>query len=610
MLETMAHLPRNLLLVVAAASLSAAARDARAAENPRVGVLAVGPHTASTGRLQRAIDTALSTQPGIVHVPAAELAAKIAFAEIRVAADTAPLRKQAADLVAQASRAYDEDQIPVALERLKSAAAIYDKVDEAWMADRLRLHLLRATVQIGSGDSAGAEASVRELLALDAKHVVDLNLYPPPVAALVERVRAKLLPVTITLQGAPPGAEVRVDDKVTSASVSLPAGRHYVSVTATGFRPLIRAINVQADTTVDLSSPIALKRDDVRALTALSAGPPKEKSDGAKDPLAELAAAAELDVMIVLAARASFPTEVRAMVWKKSKPSEPSRIPKPLSVPDPESNPRGLTPLLTWISDELEALRKSLEEKEARTSAAAWGSDGGSIGVVTRGGLAVALWGRSFTEGDADAVVAKMTGAGPRVEAAVSWKGLVLALDAALYSYAITTVEAQLPEGESDTKQGGTMNRISTAVGYRKAVADSVSLGGFVGYQIEGYKAIPLEKEYGDRPLFTDTSMSGIAVRAEGSYWLGAARLAITGGAGVLLPQWKETPADISGTDQTASIAPTWRLGLDWAPRDRWRMGLDLGGELRTVSLESAEGDKNSLSETMTTVSANVSFAF
>ena len=67
--------------------------------------------------------------------------------------------------------------------------------------------------------------------------------------------------VSVRLQGLPAGATVRLDTlSIDSIGTAVPPGAHTVSVKATGYRELVKTVEVSADTVLDLQADIAALR--------------------------------------------------------------------------------------------------------------------------------------------------------------------------------------------------------------------------------------------------------------------------------------------------------------------------------------------------------------
>lgn len=208
-------------------------------------------------------------------VPAFLLASTLAHASepskpvpARIEASAQPIKDQ----LKAAADAYYADQMTAALDQLSQLTGRLDALKDQHVPAGVRasLHLWRVAVFLAQNDAEHAASEARQALELDPDRSADLSVFPPAVATLLDQERAKLTSATnvmVKVLGAPAGSILAVDDHpLATDHVSLPPGRHWISVQAPGFRYLDRSFDTAREQTLDLRrmlQPLVIARKTV-----------------------------------------------------------------------------------------------------------------------------------------------------------------------------------------------------------------------------------------------------------------------------------------------------------------------------------------------------------
>lgn len=149
-------------------------------------------------------------------------------------------------------------------------------------ADLVGLLVLRAMAALAQGDADLANGALDEALAADPEIELDPARYPPPIRERLDARRQALGDArhALTLEGAPPGADVRIDGQPAGAAPfrwELPPGVHRVSVTAPGRVPFARRVELAQDTTLTVDAP-----DDPERVLSLDATETAELREAAR----------------------------------------------------------------------------------------------------------------------------------------------------------------------------------------------------------------------------------------------------------------------------------------------------------------------------------------
>lgn len=563
-----------------AAALLAVPVAAHAAET-KVAVVAVGNDPASVGSLQRSLEVRLRAMPQLSILNAADIAPQIAVRVMPSATLDPAAQKKASDLIEAASRAYYEDKLVDALDKLAVASALYERTARVPTADRVRLLLWRTAVMLALNDRDRAEAEARGALVLSPDLKVDVNVFRPSVGKLVDDIRGRGLPSgTLLLSGLPPGAEVRVDDRLVQGErVSVPHGRHRVAIRAAGFHEVERTVDVGGDTAVPLGLPLALDPALDRIVTAAV----MRGDMGDRDRLEKLVDRLDVDVVVVAGTRTE-PTETRGLLFYAKGNPVPAG---PFAAQDA---------MVDWAARTLIA---SMPEPAAtRTPVAVVSTPrptprptaqprtrGRGLPIAATGGFAFVSRERDVSGGGG--YTSGFVGVGPRVRAEVGSLGLVGLLDASFVTYGFSELDVNLPDGSRTTVDGGSTLDARVGGGYRVGLRGrdpdgptvTVSASAF----FESHIGKDLKDSNGALGIFPSQQRVGLEVRAGGRAPVGPVFLIGELGA-VPFTQWSESPSNTTGESPKPTIAPIWRFGASWSARPGLEIGAEYAGELRGAS--------------------------
>jgi hypothetical protein len=225
------------------------------AEERTVAVLVVGRDPAAAGLVQRALERGL-------HRDHVVLDRSAVIERLRLARGLGPSREASPDPAIEAAReAFYAGRLDTALERLAAAegqlagAAAPAPARQA----RLRILLWRAAVLHALRRPAEGRAAVRSALLVDPALKVDLAEFWPSLAETVDEVRAELSTVRVAIVDAPENAHVTLDDVPVGVSFLAPAGRYRVTVSAPGYRSVVREEALARDTQLSVPLPFDLE---------------------------------------------------------------------------------------------------------------------------------------------------------------------------------------------------------------------------------------------------------------------------------------------------------------------------------------------------------------
>lgn len=593
--------------VAALVSAGALAPSARAAD-ARVGVIVVGGDRAATGTAQRTLEVRVATLPSTTLRTAGEIAPVIANRAPPARTADPVARKKAADLIAEASRAYYEDRLVEALDRLSAAGAVLELAPRVPVEDRVRLLLWRAAVLLALQSRDKAEAEARAALALSPQLTVDVSVFRPSLATLVEEQRARALPAaTILFDGIPPGAELRVDDRTGSPRMALVPGRHWLWLRAPGFHEVERPFEIAADVVIPAAMPLALEEGVDRALTAIVARgdvPPEMRP-----ALERLADRLQVDALVLAAMRGDPAADARGLVWWRANA-------RATASPTFAATTAGLAQLADWAAAHVAsdrpatvgaAVATTASPTPAATPATASAttvrpprtgtprpprSRVGTVGAFTWGadaGFAVVSRTRRI-QGGGSGFSSGFTGVGPRLALDARMGALQADLGVSYVSYAMSRLDVNLPSQGRTTIDGGATLTVDAVVGWRfdfggdpDASAVAIGAGGF----FEQHDAKDIVDGGTALGLFPSETRLGALVRVDGRYRVGnvsGGPLFVTGALGIApFTTWSESPAGTSGRDARTAPVPSLSAGLRWQP-GRLGVAVAYAGEIRNAT--------------------------
>ncbi len=558
----------------AAAPTDAVARPASPAEvRPRAGVIALTDDRKSSD-LQALLESAVGTVPTVALRTASELALSLPVTDSGLADTTAPTK--ASERIAATRAAFYEDRLAEALESVSVALSILDDLPSVPTAERIRALLWRAAIYQALND-AKAPSQAAAALALDPGLSVDLAVFPPSVHQLVESARAAGLPsAKVAIQTTPRNATILIDDRPGAPRMTLPKGRHRVSVTAPGFRRVDRLVDVEGDLSVSVRLPIALPPDRERTARAIAWRATPATSDAGA--LASLADLLGVDVLVIAAERDS-PPEVRAVVWTRTTPDAIAMGPTLPSIPE------GHTALGRWVRTRLPPRSGNASARADAAAPArpdvplAWAVDGAALGLTrTR---AIASEGRTYRFG--------FFGSGPVIRAEVRRNRTVADVEASVLSFGRSTEPLPLPGAESARLDGGRTIGARIAVGRRSAVTSAGS-SWTLGAALWGERtnAVDLRFDGSDVGLFPSSDRVALELFAAGERPLAVAThvCSIRAALGVSpFGVWRERPAGTTG-DRPAAAGARWELGVGLPLGAAWEVGIRYAGDWTWVRFE------------------------
>jgi len=233
-----------------------------------VTVVAVGDDPVATGVLQHALEIGLGARFAIA--PAERVTARLAIPH---AAAPAPDTQAAEHALDAAKEAFYRSAFAVAIDQLATAERAL--ADAPARELRVRVQLWRVAVLVATRRDAEARAAAETALLVDPHLRVDLAVFWPSLAKLVDDLRARRRTVHVTIIDTPGDAMIRVDGIALDRELELPPGTHRFRVAAPGRR----AVEIEQAISIDtrLSIPLAFAVDSalLAALRSGTAGDPR-----------------------------------------------------------------------------------------------------------------------------------------------------------------------------------------------------------------------------------------------------------------------------------------------------------------------------------------------
>lgn len=533
----------------------------------RIAVVVVGDDAAACGDLQRELEKRLpAAAPGLVVRPAADVAARAAAP--RAASAATELDPATAAALEQAIGAYYDAQYVKALDLFAKVQAQYD-ASGAPFSKKTEVFLWRVAVFLGLNDAAQAQAEALAALTLNPEIKIDATSEIPP-SVQQQLDLAKKSPgfkiVTVIVNGLPATATLSVDGRSVPSRFKVTAGKHVIVASSAGRRDVSREIDVNSDTALSMSLPIALAPDEQAAVTAFLVG--GEESAGVA------ALATKLDADWVLFALTS-PTVVTSAL-RRSATADAHRG-EAVSVTEAPG---------TFLELYQSRLVKSLNEKVPPPPGVA--AAPGSWAIRADGTIVASGWSRSVSGGETFQTF--FGGAGPEVRVEATRDSLLFVGAASFVSYDASSVDVRLPDGSRTTATGGSTNRLLLGGGWRGLGREQELVRGVLALDVETHAANDPANQGAKLNLLTSYTRAAIELRA-GSRFPAPA-----------LPDWRvdvelgvapysyfaESPSGASGKSPAAGLGYLWSAGLESAAASRWGYRLAYSGEMRSVKFKGA----------------------
>lgn len=553
---------------------------------PRVAVVCIGDDPVTTGACQREVETRF-VAPKFALRDAPDLAASIASRTPPADPSDPSERRRAAEMLEAGAKAYYDDKLVDALDRLAAVQALHERASGISTDERIKLLLWRTAVFLALGDRPKAEAEARGALILSPSLQVDLSVFRPSVKSLVDEIRAAGLPsATILFSGTPPGADVKIDGRPVTDRMQVPLGRHRLVARAPGFLEVERSIEVSGDASIPLAMPLFLDPHLEKLLVAIA-----EKgvvsADG-KRTLDRVAEKARVDAVVLALVRTrATPADARVLVyWRASLAPSSAGTPQATSV-------AAIADLAFARADAtapaaIAAMRKLPGAVAARTPAPPPPPSGerSRLALAARGDIAIVSRERAVDSEDGAGFSSGFVGIGPRVAVDLSRGTLIGEVEGSFVSYSLSTLDVNLPDGGRSTVTGGSTVAARAGAGVRWPARESIALVGLAGIAWEAHRGDDI-RDGGAVGLFP--SETRIAIDVRGAVHADVSRFTLVAGAG--LSPWSQTseaPSGTTGRDPSSAIAPSWQLGAHLEPRRGWNAGLVYEGELRTTTYSGA----------------------
>ena len=534
-------------------------RTRDSAEPPRVALVVVGADAKAAGALTRSLEGRLVALPQLRLRTSEQGIALLAPAESGEIAASDPLGVRVSEKLPQIARSFYDEKLDDALATLNAAEAVRGRSALA----RLRLLMWRAAILDAKKDKAGSEAAAKEALALAPDVEADARIHPPELRELLTRLKPNIgRSASLAVVAYPPGAVVRVDDRLAEGRVSLSPGKHLVVVTSRGYRPLEALVNVTGDATVTLALPVVYGSD--AGLAAYAEG-------GTDAAVVVLARKLEVESVVVVATDPG--KALRANVW--------GRMPAaPVPAATFKDDAAGQAALADWI----EARFKPEIARAPDLRSWTWTATGGPVFAARQRSLPSG--GKGFN--------ASFAGFGPGLAVRASPGRWRIEGGASLVTYALGSFETAFPDGTSARAGGGSTSAVRAAGGYafgsgRSGREDRSEIAPFLAGAWERHSADDVADERGLLGFLPSHERASLAAGVQAGFPLGkigngparlSARVAV-----VPLSTWRESPSGSSGRDPMPDTGFEGAAGVTWEP-GRWILAAQAEGEFRTVRFQ------------------------
>lgn len=549
----------GVVLITSSALAAEDPTDARArasGEPPRVALVVVGPDAKAAGALTRSLEGRLVALPQLRLRTSEQSVALLAPAEAGEIAASDPLGVRVSEKLPQIARSFYDEKLDDALATLTAAEAARSRSALA----RLRLLLWRAAILDAKKDKPGAEAAARAALALAPDVEADARIHPPELQELLHQLKPNVgRSASLAVVAYPPGAVVRVDDRLSEGRVSLTPGRHLVVVTSRGYRPVEAAVTVTGDATVTLALPVAYGADS--GLTAFAQG-------GADAAVVELARKLEVESVVVVT---TAPADaLRVNVWGRTPAAS---VPAATFADDAA----GQAALADWIESRFKPEIARAPDLRDWT----WTATGGPVFAARQRSLSA----------DGEGFNASFAGFGPGLSLRAAPGRWRLEADASLVTFALGSFETAFPDGTRASAGGGSTTAFRAAGGFafgsgRSGREDRAEIAPFLAGAWERHAADDVADERGILGFLPSHERFSFAAGVQAGFPLGkigSGPARFTARAAVVpLSSWRESPNGSSGRGAQADPGFEGGAAFTWEP-GRWILAAQAQGEFRTV---------------------------
>lgn len=537
------------------------------AAQARVAVVAVGDDVIKTGRLQLMLTQALESTKH-EPIPTAELAVAIGVVEPpAVILWPANVKTEADQRLKAALAAYYKNDLDTATTHLREIERLHRDHQPVPPEDRVNLLFTQSAVLLARGEEDAARLHARSALVLVPDRVVDLDVYRPSFARLLDDVRESLKSVTVEVTGIPEGSSVLVDQRPVGTRFEIPVGTHELTIAAPGLKSARVTVQADDDRRLRATLPIALDRDTEGELRSLWDN--KRIGPAQRERLDELAKKSKADVLVV-AALSEESNAAHALVWWR----EPGRYARVRSA---TADARGAATLAKSIRTHL--------AKGPPAALAAFG-DADSHFSVTAG---VGVDSRTYqvSSGGDTAIDVQTVGAGPTLGARYSADfGLFADAGVYVFSHRMSTIDVRLPDGQGQV-HGGDAYGVQAHLGYEKQLAlksTPFQLFAAGGWTLDAHLADDPADALGPLELLPRYQYSGLEILA--GTGLSAGPVSFTGQLEWLpVASFVETPSRASG-ELTRASGLGWVLGVAYQPSEHTHLRASYAGRRRMAQLE------------------------
>lgn len=554
-------------LVVSLLALLLASSSASGAE--RIALICLDEDAAAAGGRQQRLERRLRNEKELRT--AAEAAVKLA-----PAAKSAHGQESVVDeILLSAREAYWSNDLALAESGITSAASAIDAMGSTPSTDRATILLWRAALLLAKGDNSGAQTAAERLLTLAPDAKVDLDVFPPSFAKLVEKVRVSLpAPVSVHFVGMPAGARLWIDGRPAAERWSVARGSHLLRAEAAGFRSIDLSFEAKSDFSIEVGLPLALKPELERTLLVFAAG--KEPNTSERTQIWEILFRINADTLLVIA---RVDGGLRARLFRRGESSAPGAV-----VP---ATSDGEKSILEWAISSLASSENRAEGSRPvrlpyRTAKipCAWAVQGG-LGISTRAWAVEGAAGGRFA--------AAFSGVGPMLSGKFARLNVIGEVSAALASYGLKKEPIKMDDGSRVHVGGGSTIFTDIRTGYRFRLGGETKSTVVVlaGGSVEHHQAQPLEDSVGDVGLLPswDRASLDLGARAEVPLMVLTIPAVLSfNGRGSPWSRWRTS--DALGSSPTASPEFAWGASLDFEVGTKLVCGLAYDGHRRALSFE------------------------
>lgn len=553
------------------------ATDASAQSTRNVVVITIGDDAKQMGVVQAELESAIDGARGFTLIPAGDVARIL-----RVPTSGGPelnreQQARRARLLKQAENDFYMGKHDDALNALRQLADLQSKEDFVSTKERISTYLWYASVYLAVNDQNKARAAVNRALTLNPELEVDLAVFRPSLADLVDLVRGRGLRLAnVTVKVGAVDARVFIDDRpARTGELRVPVGVHQFRVEAPGFQTLHTTVEVVGAQTITLTPPLLLPpQQEARLRAMIDRG---STSDADETMLEELSKRLDVDIIVISSVR-SQPPGVKSAVWwwEESEPSFSS------PVGFGSNGGGGLNQVVTWVMNTLRGDQgpTGRPDPPPRTP--------GALEVSARGGLAFsprryflqsrAPLGPGETPGGHDVT---FFGFGPRLNVEAQYQGFWgdVTVDFLTYGVLLPTVEF-VGTGPRQIN-GGTTTQGALHAGYQLDVNKEILwLRGWTGFRVESHVTGANKTDTARFPGYQRTALDA---GADVHYVVGPVEVS-AGGQVSPVSKWTEVPQGTTGLKPKTALAYGWTAHALWSPRPGLKVRGEYWGEQRTIN--------------------------